>query len=150
MASDADYASFLERANQDTGSAEQQSSSKKKGYGTKSVDTAVPQALEKVEEYYVSDADEPFEPVALKYSGSSISADDVKALLGGEMDVEEVQGSSFKQQYQKVVVAVKQAGSGDVKVFRVQIDGTRAEFYVVAVDEKEGRVVGLKALSVES
>lgn len=74
MSSDADYASFLDKANQDTGSAEQQSSSKKKSYGTKSVDTAVPQALEKVEEYYVSDADEPFEPVALKYRGSSISA----------------------------------------------------------------------------
>jgi hypothetical protein len=74
MSSDADYASFLDKANQDTGSAQQQSSSSKKSYGTKSVDTAVPQALEKVEEYYVSDADEPFEPVALKYSGSSISA----------------------------------------------------------------------------
>jgi arginine/ornithine N-succinyltransferase beta subunit len=45
---------------------------------------------------------------------------------------------------------VKKAGSGDVKVFRVEIDKTRAEYYVVTVDEKEGRVVGLKALSVES
>jgi hypothetical protein len=74
MSSDADYASFLDKANQDTGSVQQQSSSSRKSYGTKSVDTAVPQALEKVEEYYVSDADEPFEPVALKYDGSSISA----------------------------------------------------------------------------
>jgi hypothetical protein len=74
MSSDADYASFLDKANQDTGAAQQQSTSNKKSYGTKSVDTAVPQALEQVEEYYVSDADEPFEPVALKYDGSSISA----------------------------------------------------------------------------
>jgi hypothetical protein len=74
MSSDADYASFLDKANQDTGAAQQQSSSNKKSYGTKSVDTAVPQVLEQVEEYYVSDADEPFEPVALKYDGSSISA----------------------------------------------------------------------------
>jgi hypothetical protein len=74
MSSDADYASFLDKANQDTGSAQQQSSSGKKSYGTKSVDTAVPQALEKVEEYYVSDADEPFEPVSLKFDGSSVSA----------------------------------------------------------------------------
>lgn len=79
MSSDADYASFLDKANQDTGSAQQQSSSSKKNYGTKSVDTAVPQALESVEEYYVSDADEPFEPVALKYSGKSISAGTVPA-----------------------------------------------------------------------
>jgi len=81
MSSDADYASFLDKANQDTGSAQQQSGSSKKSYGTKSVDTAVPQALEKVEEYYVSDADEPFEPVALKYSGSSISAGTIDTCL---------------------------------------------------------------------
>ena len=74
MSSDADYASFLDKANQDTGAAQQQSSSSKKSYGTKSVDTAIPKALEQVEEYYVSDADEPFEPVALKYAASSISA----------------------------------------------------------------------------
>jgi hypothetical protein len=74
MSSDADYASFLDKANQDTGAVEQQSSSNKKSYGTKSVDTAVPKVLEQVEEYYVSDADEPFEPVSLKYDGSSITA----------------------------------------------------------------------------
>jgi hypothetical protein len=73
MSSDADYASFLDKANQDTGAAQQSSTSDKKSYGTKSVDTAVPTALEKIEEYYVSDADEPFEPVALKYSGKTIS-----------------------------------------------------------------------------
>lgn len=73
MSSDADYASFLDKANQDTGGVEQQNSSKK-SYSTKSVDTAVPKALEQVEEYYTSDADEPFEPVALKFEGSSVSA----------------------------------------------------------------------------
>jgi hypothetical protein len=75
MSSDAAYASFLDKANQDTGATQQQSSgSAKKSYGTKSVDTAVPKALEQVEEYYVSDADEPFEPVALAFSGKDISA----------------------------------------------------------------------------
>jgi hypothetical protein len=73
MSSDTDYASFLDKANQGTGAAEQQTSAKK-SYGTKSVDTAVPKALEQVEEYYISDADEPFEPVALRYDGSSVSA----------------------------------------------------------------------------
>jgi predicted aspartyl protease len=78
------------------------------------------------------------------------STGDLKKLLGGDKDVEEVKGTGFESQYKKVVDAVKGAGNGEVKVFKVQIDGTRAEFYVVAVDEKEGRVVGLKALSVES
>jgi hypothetical protein len=76
--------------------------------------------------------------------------DDLKKLLGGNKDVEEVKPKGFESQYKKVVDAVKEAGNGEVKVFKVQIDGTRAEYYVVGVDEKEGRVVGLKALSVES
>lgn len=75
MSSDAAYASFLDKANQDTGEAQQQSTeSGKKSYGSKSVDTAVPTALEQVEEYYISDADEPFEPVALKYEGKDITS----------------------------------------------------------------------------
>lgn len=73
MSSDADYAAFLDKANQDVAPAEQQDLGNK-GYGTKSVNTEVPKALESVEEYYVSDADEPFEPVALKFSGESVSA----------------------------------------------------------------------------
>jgi hypothetical protein len=86
MSSDADYASFLDKANQDTGGAQQQSSSSaKKSYGTKSVDTAVPKALEQVEEYYVSDADEPFEPVALAYDGSVITAGTVTLRGSGKM-----------------------------------------------------------------
>jgi predicted aspartyl protease len=76
--------------------------------------------------------------------------DDLKKLLGGDKDVEEVKEKGLASQYKKVFDAVKQAGNGEVKVFKVQIDGTRAEFYVVSVDEKEGKIVGLKALSVES
>jgi tagatose-1,6-bisphosphate aldolase len=77
-------------------------------------------------------------------------AGDLKKLLGGDKDVEEVKGTGFESQYKKVIDAVKEAGNGEVKVFKVEIDGTRSEYYVVGVDEKEGRVVGLKALSVES
>lgn len=73
MSSDAEYAAFLDKANQDVAPAVQQDLSKK-GYGTKSVNTAVPEALGSVEEYYVSDADEPFEPVALEFSGDKITA----------------------------------------------------------------------------
>jgi hypothetical protein len=73
MSSDAEYAAFLDKANEDVKPAAQQDVGKK-DYGTKSVNTAVPKALESVEEYYVSDADEPFEPVALEFDGSSVSA----------------------------------------------------------------------------
>lgn len=53
-------------------------------------------------------------------------------------------------QYKTVVEAVKKVGEGEVKVFRVGHGKTRAEYYVVAVDGKGGRVVGLKAKAVES
>jgi hypothetical protein len=70
--SDADYEAFLNKANQDSSGGE--TTTQSKGYGTKSVNTEVPKALESVQEYYTSDADEPFEPVALNYDGDSISA----------------------------------------------------------------------------
>jgi hypothetical protein len=78
-----------------------------------------------------------------------VCADDLKKLIGRD-EVEEVKGTGFESQYKKVVDAVKQAGNGTAKIFRVELQGTRAEYYVVAVDEKEKRIVGLKALAVES
>ncbi|KAF3043867.1 hypothetical protein E8E11_003316 [Didymella keratinophila] len=148
MSSDADYAAFLDKANEDAGPAEQQDLSKK-GYGTKSVNTEVPKALESVKEYYVSDADEPFEPVALEFSGDSVSAGDLKKLLGQDK-VEEVKEKGFETQYKNVFNTVKKAGNGEVKVFRVDLESTRAEYYVVSIDKEGGKLVGLKALSVES
>lgn len=76
---------------------------------------------------------------------------DLKKLLGGEVDVEQVAQERFEEQYKKVMDAVKQAGKGEeARVFRVTVDETRAEYYVVAVDVEQGKLVGLKALSVES
>lgn len=76
--SDEDYASFLDKANQDSGGASAQSS---KSYGTKSVNTSVPSALQQVDQVYVSDADELFEPVSLKFEGESISAGKYEHIL---------------------------------------------------------------------
>jgi hypothetical protein len=81
--------------------------------------------------------------------GANVCADDLKKLIGSD-NVEEVSGTSFESQYKKVIDAVKQAGNGKVKVFKVELEGARAEYYAITVDEKEGRVVGLKALAVES
>ena len=77
--SDADYESFLNKANQDTSGGEATTQSKKR-YGTKSVNTAVPKALENVQEYYTSDADEPFEPVALDFEGQGVSAGELRCV----------------------------------------------------------------------
>lgn len=75
--------------------------------------------------------------------------EDLAKLLGVDK-VEEVKGTGFESQYKGVVDIVKKAGNGTAKIFRVELEGTRAEYYVVGVDEKEGRIIGLKALAVES
>ena len=56
-------------------------------------------------------------------------------------------------QYKEAVDAVKNAGDGgDVKVYKVTKDGTRSEYWVLALagKGKEARLVGVKALAVES
>lgn len=70
MASDSDYASFLEKANQDTSITQAQVTSSTPK--TKAIDAEVPTALQSIEAYYVSDADEPFEPVSLKWEEDRI------------------------------------------------------------------------------
>lgn len=72
MASDEDYAAFLDKANQDLGGSKPAPT---QSVGTQSVNTDVPKALQQVEEYYVSDADEPFEPVSLKWDGQGIPSE---------------------------------------------------------------------------
>lgn len=70
MASDEDYASFLEKANQHTVS--KRASTQSKTVKTKAVDTEIPPLLLDIEEYYTSDADEPFEPVSLRWEGDKL------------------------------------------------------------------------------
>ena len=72
MSSDDAYASFLDKANEDLNAGKATTSSGQGKAKTKAVETGVevPAPLTSVEEYYVSDADEPFEPVALKWEGA--------------------------------------------------------------------------------
>jgi len=84
MASDDDYAAFLDKANQDPneGVSKTQSSSKVE---LKAVDkdVDVPACLKKAtkDAFYVSDADEPFEPVCLKLSGKTLPDEGLQFLL---------------------------------------------------------------------
>ena len=80
---------------------------------------------------------------------TDVCAGDMKKLLGQDK-VEEVKEKGFETQYKTVFDAVKKAGNGEVKVFRVDLQGTRTEYYVVSIDTEGGKLVGLKALSVES
>ena len=73
MSSDDAYSSFLDKANQDTGASK--SSTQSKSANTTAVNTEVPMVLKGVEQYYTSEADEPFEPVSLKWDGRNMPSE---------------------------------------------------------------------------
>ena len=79
MSSDEAYSSFLDQANQDTGASK--ISTKSSSAKTKAVDSDIPSALQSIEQYYTSEADEPFEPVSLKWSGSNMPSESMLSLL---------------------------------------------------------------------
>ena len=68
------YMSFLDKANQDLSSGRsqqaKQSSSTEVRTETLSAGARIPDPLKSVEVYYVSETDEPFEPVLLKWDGA--------------------------------------------------------------------------------
>ena len=52
-------------------------------------------------------------------------------------------------QYKDVVDAVREAGKGsDVRVYRIEMEGARVEYWLVGLEG--GKLVGVKALAVES
>jgi hypothetical protein len=81
---------------------------------------------------------------------ANLTAEQLKKVLDHNDEVEELSVSKWdpKGQYKNVVDTVKKVVDGDVKVFRVALSGAREEYYVVGV--KDGKVLGLKAMSVES
>ena len=73
MSSDDAYSSFLNQANQDTGVSA--SPAKPVMASTKAVDTDVPGMLSEIKQDYVSESDEPFYPVSLKWNGRSMPSE---------------------------------------------------------------------------
>ena len=55
-----------------------------------------------------------------------------------------------KGQYKDVISKVEKEVDGHVKVFRIETDHARVEYYVVGVKDSQGKVVGVKAKAVES
>lgn len=73
MSSDDDYASFLDKANQETGvSGTRIASGNSNSAIGKGSDMDLPKGLQEVQQYYESEADEPFEPVSFKWDGKSL------------------------------------------------------------------------------
>ncbi|CAI7672375.1 unnamed protein product [Penicillium pancosmium] len=171
MSSSDAYMSFLDKANADlnAGRATQQGTDTTR---TETVDatTQIPTPLQSVDSYYISDTDEPFEPVALLWKGAKQgvwpSPDQLSGLISPNADlgqaISTLSPSSFdpKNQYSSALRAVRSAAverdenadqsAVEVKVYRVELSSTKLEYWVLALDAPEGRVVGLRAKAVES
>ncbi|KAF4123819.1 Conserved hypothetical, protein [Geosmithia morbida] len=160
MASDKDYMAFLDKANNDSIQAQPKTSSSSRGqFKTVDAGTQVPAEIQSVcrDTFYVSDADEPFEGVSLRWKGDDGLPDEVEfaELIGhakpdsADVTILDPLDWDSKGQYIKILEAVRQASQGnDVRVYRVAKDGSRVEYWLIT--REEGRIVGAKALSVES
>lgn len=84
-----------------------------------------------------------------------LTIDNLSSLIssGSKLSVEELSYSSFdpRGQYTGVRDKVRDAaGAGDVKVYRVETEGARVEYFVLGLEKGQGRVVGVRAKAVES
>lgn len=165
MATDDEYMDFLNKANEDPskGSAKTQTTSTKKAFKTADKGADIPQPLLQVtkDAFYTSDADEPFVPVSLAWpNGDGLPDEEELARLiehwdpaKADVEISDPIDWDSNGQYTDIIDAVRKAGKGnDVRVYRVARDGSRAEYFVVtrAGDGKIARLVGVKALAVES
>ncbi|KAL6801818.1 hypothetical protein J3E68DRAFT_394457 [Trichoderma sp. SZMC 28012] len=167
MASDEDYMAFLNKANQDAdeGRAAAQSSrggaGQQRAFKTTDEGSELPKSIAEVcrDAFYVSEADEPFKGVSLKWKGEGGLPDEVEfAKLINHWDAENAQIDIMdpvdwdsQGEYGNVIDAVREATKGnDVRVYRVARDLTRAEYFVISRDDEGGRIVGVKALGIES
>lgn len=167
MASDEDYMAFLNKANQDAeegqaaAASSAQSAGQQRAFKTQDEGSALPKSIADVlkDAFYVSEADEPFKGVSLKWKGEGGLPDEVEfAKLIQHWDAENAQVDIMDPvdwdsngQYANIIDAVSEATRGnDVRVYRVARDLTRAEYWVISRDDKEDRIVGVKALGVES
>ncbi|KAL8940169.1 MAG: hypothetical protein Q9216_002957 [Gyalolechia sp. 2 TL-2023] len=151
MSSDDAYSSFLDQANQNTRASN--AAPNTNIASAKAVDTEIPVGLQDVDQYYTSEADEPFEPVSLRWNGNNMpSENELAGLIGHDSEVSSMSTKEFdpRGQYTEVLQAVEKAGDGKSRIFRIGHGKTRIEYYVIGLDREKKRVVGLKAKAVES
>ncbi|KIW22261.1 uncharacterized protein PV07_12165 [Cladophialophora immunda] len=162
MSDDSSYLSFLEKANANPKAgqtlAESESTSQRRSQldPTSSSSDALPASLKALPDVtYTSDTDSPFEPVLFNYSGSELpSAEGFANCLapksGGAVEELSIRDFDPRGQYGEVIQRVEQAGKGEagVKVYRVEMSKTRAEYYILTIGER--MLVGVVTKAVES
>lgn len=79
-------------------------------------------------------------------------SDEFRHLTGNSLEVSTLSWDDFdpKGQYKDILQAVEQVGDGKARIFRMNRGGTRAEYYIVGLDTKAHKVVGMRAIAVES
>ncbi|KAA8650712.1 uncharacterized protein ATNIH1004_003400 [Aspergillus tanneri] len=176
MSSDDAYMSFLDKANADLNNGRAQQFQASSTVRTETVDMGVqvPAPLTSVDAFYVSETDEPFEPVTLKWEGASRGlwpdAAHLSNLISPCTDLSSfittLPPTSFdpRNQYSRPLRAVRAAaiqasGGGEpgrdesvveVKVYRVEVGTSRVDYYILALEVEKGLLVGLRAKAVES
>ncbi|KAL2116849.1 hypothetical protein VTJ04DRAFT_9017 [Mycothermus thermophilus] len=168
---DQDYLAFLNKANEELPAKVPQAptvtaTGNKKPFRTRQEGVEVPAPLlavvDKPDAFYVSDADEPFEVVALAWdeAGRGLPDEVEFARLiehwdpeNAEVEILDPADWDAQGRYVKFTDAVREAGEGnDVRVYKVVRDHVRVEYFVVTRkgDGEGARLVGVKALAVES
>jgi hypothetical protein len=165
MSSDAQYESFLNKANEPLSATQKESVSTSSSKGkfdptiSSSLDAAPPSIAKLLSSSsgpptLTSETDAEFEPFFAAYSGEKLpSAAEFGKVAGGKGEVSEVKLADWNSRgkYDEVVKAVEGAGDGgNVKVYRLEVSSTRAVYFVVTLGEKGAKIVGVKAESVES
>jgi len=177
MSSDADYMAFLDKVNaQRDGAQQAEYSTSTSKIRTETVHTgvSVPHSLQSISANFISETDELFEPVVLKWNEAKMGiwpdAGQFTSLITRSKDhadhlarsVTTLSENSFdpRNQYASVLRAVREAvsasassGSGsaeEVKIYRVEIGASTVEYWVLALDTNDGRIVGVKAKAVET
>ncbi|GAB1313146.1 hypothetical protein MFIFM68171_03356 [Madurella fahalii] len=173
MASDEDYMAFLNKANQDPSegvplstTAKGQEQQGRMALRATQPGVEVPATLARLvakgDAFYVSDADEPFEAVALGWDETGKGLPDEEEFAGliqhwdpknADVGIMDPVDWDPNGQYGEVIDAVREAGQGnDVRVYRLALGGVRAEYWVLTTEGKgkEAKLVGVRALAVES
>ncbi|UKZ54700.1 hypothetical protein TrVGV298_008512 [Trichoderma virens] len=143
MASDEDYMAFLNKANQDAdeGRAAAQSSrgaGAQREFKTADEGSELPKSIAEVcrDAFYVIE----FAKLINHWDAENAQIDIMDPI---EWD--------SQGEYGNIIDAVREATRGnDVRVYRVARDLTRAEYWVISRDDEGGRIVGVKALGIES
>ncbi|KAA8893628.1 hypothetical protein FN846DRAFT_978150 [Sphaerosporella brunnea] len=155
MSSDAaDYEAFLKKAQKDYSEGyEPPADTERTATITAEVDPH-PAIRALGERFYVSEVDEAFEFISFSWEKELLpTIDEFSDLTGsdsGSIEVLEPKDWDHRNEYQDVRDAVATAcAGGEVKVYRVQ-RGARVTYYVLGVDVKARKIVGVRVKAVES